>query len=346
MWLLILLGAAVVVGVIIGTVLYLLERRRAGGYPIRLLPPEMRPKFRQALKSLKKRGPAPERTDVYSLDKLPPALLPRAEEIQNSVRLCVRLTPVRTDEEMDPAASKFGGQPCIGEDDPWPTSESGKPMTFIGQLNFAELTATLAEKAQTPPAGLPEEGMFVFFYDLEEMRWGFDPKDSGFWCFRWIPDPARIVPVKNIPEQQWPSEPCKLVPEVGDSLPTYGDEVACPADLSDPEWQGYFELCEDVLPKVDHQLLGHPNIIQNDPRFTAQLASNGFYCGDHKSVQSIPHLDELRKGLSDWHLLWQIDTDEAPGFMWGDAGRLYIMIRHEDLQAGRLERVWMELQCY
>ncbi len=37
---------------------------------------------------------------------------------------------------------------------------------------------------------------------------------------------------------------------------------------------------------------------------------------------------------------------EAPQRMWGDAGRLYFMIREEDLAARRFEDCWMTLQCY
>lgn len=49
-------------------------------------------------------------------------------------------------------------------------------------------------------------------------------------------------------------------------------------------------------------------------------------------------------------LLMQIDTDvdrdASLGWMWGDAGRLYFMIRREDLARRRFEDVRLILQCY
>jgi uncharacterized protein YwqG len=36
--------------------------------------------------------------------------------------------------------------------------------------------------------------------------------------------------------------------------------------------------------------------------------------------------------------------DEA-GMMWGDVGRLYYWIKHEDLKAARWELSWLILQC-
>jgi len=47
-----------------------------------------------------------------------------------------------------------------------------------------------------------------------------------------------------------------------------------------------------------------------------------------------------------WRLLWQLDSDEAVGFEWGDAGRLYVLARDAGLRAGRLDRAWVVLQCY
>lgn len=49
---------------------------------------------------------------------------------------------------------------------------------------------------------------------------------------------------------------------------------------------------------------------------------------------------------SEWRLLWQLDTDDEAGFMWGDAGRLYLLARDEDLKARRFDRAWLVLQCY
>jgi hypothetical protein len=46
-----------------------------------------------------------------------------------------------------------------------------------------------------------------------------------------------------------------------------------------------------------------------------------------------------------WQLVLQIDSDPDAGMQWGDAGRVYVCIRKEDLAACRFERCWTILQC-
>ena len=46
-------------------------------------------------------------------------------------------------------------------------------------------------------------------------------------------------------------------------------------------------------------------------------------------------------------LLLQVDSIlAATGMEWGDEGRLYWMIRHEDLVAARFDRTVLHAQCY
>jgi uncharacterized protein YwqG len=54
---------------------------------------------------------------------------------------------------------------------------------------------------------------------------------------------------------------------------------------------------------------------------------------------------ELKAGSMDWHLLLQVDSEQAAGMMWGDVGRLYYWIRSKDLKAGNFDNVWLVLQC-
>ena len=44
-------------------------------------------------------------------------------------------------------------------------------------------------------------------------------------------------------------------------------------------------------------------------------------------------------------LLAQIDSDARTGMGWGDAGRLYWLIRRDDLAAGRFDRAAFTWQC-
>ncbi len=53
----------------------------------------------------------------------------------------------------------------------------------------------------------------------------------------------------------------------------------------------------------------------------------------------------LARGVDEWLLLLQLDSDDNAGTMWGDAGMLYFWIRKADLAASRFERTWMTWQC-
>jgi uncharacterized protein YwqG len=98
-----------------------------------------------------------------------------------------------------------------------------------------------------------------------------------------------------------------------------------------------------------HQLLGHPKEIQREMQLECQLASNGINCGNGPGGENLLGTT-LRQNAMDWRLLLQLDTDDdwsagKPGMMWGDCGRLYFWIRHQDLASKAFEKSWMILQC-
>ena len=47
----------------------------------------------------------------------------------------------------------------------------------------------------------------------------------------------------------------------------------------------------------------------------------------------------------DLRLLLQLDSEDEAGMMWGDLGRLYFVIRQEDLKSLHFENVAMDWQC-
>jgi len=49
--------------------------------------------------------------------------------------------------------------------------------------------------------------------------------------------------------------------------------------------------------------------------------------------------------LRGWRLLAQIDSDDAAKMMWGDVGKLYFMIRPDDLRARRFGQARFAWQC-
>lgn len=239
-------------------------------------------------------------------------------------------------------ASKFGGVPFTPDGFVWPRTPSGRAMEFIGQIDFAQVVA------QTPSfsASIPHQGIFQFFYDMDKMVWGFDPDDQNFWRFIWYPDPdvSPSVPCADgvsFPEGEFllRFETIFTLPDVWTLLPT----VESRKEFSDEEMNTYQDFTAQNEPK--HQLFGHSWNIQDDPRYNAQFASNGVYMGN-ASYKNDPRTPELLKGLDDWQLLWQIDSDDKLDFMWGDLGMLYILVKREAVQSADLTAAWLDLQCH
>ena len=73
---------------------------------------------------------------------------------------------------------------------------------------------------------------------------------------------------------------------------------------------GYPEDCR-------HRMFGYPEPIQNEPR-----------------------------QWSDEVLLLQVDADDRAGMDWGDSGRLFYLIRRDDLVAARFGGVRLAFQCH
>ncbi len=163
----------------------------------------------------------------YSLDKLPPELAGRAGDIRRLAAPCVRLRAVPADAGLPAWASKFGGAPYLAAGSQWPKSPDGKPLTFIGQLNFGEIAEALRAAGATPPPDLPAKGLLMFFYDMEKSPWGGEPGDQNHWRAIWEPEVTPGRPTAAVPPQKDPPKPCRLVASAGISLPGTDDEV-CP----------------------------------------------------------------------------------------------------------------------
>ena len=83
-------------------------------------------------------------------------------------------TQAKDDGDIVVGASKFGGQPDLPANVPWPSNENGA-LSFVAQINFAEVS-----KFDTDGL-LPKSGMLYLFYDINLRIWGYDPADKkGF----------------------------------------------------------------------------------------------------------------------------------------------------------------------
>lgn len=231
--------------------------------------------------------------------------------------------------------SYFGGDPTLPQSVHWPNKD-GKPLTFLAALDLTEVSLAL----NIP--WLPNAGRLLFFYDTEDMPWGFDPDDKGGWAVIHSESDiesnnARVLsklPKKHVSLKQKSAPPSWERPEF-EAL-----------QLTDAEIDTF---CEEVDQADDnfpyHQIGGYPNNVQGDMmELECQLASNGLYCGDSTGYAS-EQASLLKDGAADWRLLLQMDSDDDLDVMWGDCGMIYFWIREQDARESRFDNVWLVLQC-
>ncbi len=204
------------------------------------------------------------------------------------------------DARLGLAATKLGGRPDLRARSRWPT-RAGRPLAFVAQVDLAEL-APLDRSARLPPAGL-----LSFFYSdpagpLEPELGEVILSEPGSPLSRrefpdGLPDHARYRAVALQPELQLtlPPQPPPL--------------------LSDQEQDAYKYDLDELTPGPRHRMLGHPGLVQHDPREADTL-------------------------------LLQVDSDDAASMMWGDVGRLYYVIGLEDLRAQRFSASRCVLQSH
>ncbi len=213
--------------------------------------------------------------------------------------------------------NKLGGRPHLPEGVAWPTAPGGHPMSFLAQFDLAEMV-----RFKLAPE-MPDHGRLYFFYDTENMVWGFDPENAGHWRVIYSEEPPG-APMSPPTEELWNFQ-----------------EKQVEFDLFE-SFRGIFNDNEDF----DHQIMGYAQPIQGDDmEEECQLASNGLYCGDSSGYHD-PRARELAPGIDDWLLLLQLDSDDDTRMMWSDMGMLYFWIRKQDLAARRFDKVWMILQCF
>lgn len=271
----------------------------------------------------------------------------RLDALEAVVRRSVRMLTITAPEQDLPlGSSKLGGAPDLPPHVAWPTRR-GRPLSFIGQINLADLAAF-------PSAdGLPARGLLSFFYDAYEQPWGFDPEDAGSWRVMYLlqapSDLQRRHPPRTLTEYTGLFTPCRLHFYEAVTLPPADSLTLVGLGLDDEEWDRYhdllFERMEMHPHETMHQILGHPDTIQGDMQVECQLVSHGFNAS--LRFQDNPHTwHDLAVGAEDWQLLLQLDSDDRAQMMWGDCGRLYFWIRRTDLLGRAFEKSWLMLQCY
>ena len=304
----------------------------------------------------------------------------------DDARRARRAPPERRIEDSAQAfgRTRLGGVPDVPDGFQWPTRrrtreryddriEAGAPLSFVAQINLAELPPVDGAETQ-----LPARGMLWFFYDARFLTYDAEDADG----FRVVYSEAGPEDLRRaeVPERPGTSgdadsfevfDPVVLAPRAELSLPSpYADpERGLPFEDED-ESEAYYEMVErrdlvgaeaqastvlderPTLPPPVHRVTGWPWVIQNDnmeAECEASTRRGGVLgkLGDVVRAATTAESPEDGRAVRDsWQLLLQVDSDEAAGMMWGDSGMLYFWIRKKDLAARRFERVWCVMQCH
>ena len=256
----------------------------------------------------------------------------------------VRLVATGSADAAPVGTSRLGGLPDLPLTTEWPT-KNGKPLSFIAQVNLDDVHPFDDE------ALLPDSGVLSFFYDaISQSAWGFSPADRGSSAVIYSPPGATLIR-RDAPESLDDAatfEPVRLTPKREMTFVPWESFTAEAVGMSRAETFQYAEIFwddqQDDGVDLVHRLLGHPDHVQGDMQVECQLATNGLDCGSPGGYLD-PRTAALRAGAGEWRLLLQVDSEEAAGMMWGDAGRIYFWIRREDLLAQRFDQSWLVLQC-
>lgn len=211
-------------------------------------------------------------------------------------------------------------------------------MAFLAQLDLSEISS--AHKYDW----LEDKGLLLFFYDVIEMPWGFDPKDRGKWSILFQPEPDTYISYPEDLGNEFRIRELYIQPELVQVLPNYDDPSIEDLGLSDEEIDAYIDLNEgDEEPS--HQVGGFPSPVQgNYMELDSQLASNGIYVGNAEGYNS-EEGKKLASGAKDWKLLFQFDSDDDLDIMWGDCGMLYFWVQEHKAKQNQFDNSWLILQC-
>lgn len=269
-------------------------------------------------------------------------------------RPCTRIRTKRVDPaELSPTQSRFGGLPHMPVDLDWPMHQ-GEPLAHVATLKLSELAPFDSEHL------LPPRGLLYFWYIPGDGPWGYDPKDRTSFRVDIVRDESCLLEQRPLPRnllskdraESMPTEgayrSCTLSFEPTVSVPSSGSIRLChPRFHYLAELQEYFDLtlALSIQDTPMHQLLGWPTELQESMELDCQLVTHGFFCGGLRDDND-RRIRALTPGACQWRQVLQIDSDDAPDWMWGDCGRIYYWMPLPALLAANFDRVWMILQCY
>ncbi|AFM04724.1 hypothetical protein Fleli_2352 [Bernardetia litoralis DSM 6794] len=214
--------------------------------------------------------------------------------------------------ESSQLISHFGGQPYFEKGELWPTSKKGKNLEFIFQV-FNSNDLQLPKSIE----------LIQFYYDWDEFPW--DTSNNG-----WLVKIYKKIEKENIafidkPSELERSKYCEIKFSSTKSLPDWegidlhcynASKLSCVLDEDEP-WGNYDQIVTKLIGEQDYQsqLGGYPKWVQGE--------------STPKDIEG-----------NSMKLLFQIDSEDNAGLMWGDVGLIYVFYDEKS------EKTEFTLQCH
>ena len=278
---------------------------------------------------------------AYHLDRLEAQLVKLARP---SIRMTC--TAVR-DEDLPVGASKLGGLPDLPPDFQWP-HWGAKPLTFIGQFKLSEIASYDTARL------LPKIGWLYFFYEADEVPWG-QADQRGGWRVIYVEDeraslarmphptyPGTWGEIKALKSHRVEFSSAITLPVIFyddradfgiefENIPENARTVEIDEDDNTPtEHSAYWQMRDSSFPSPYHFWFGHPWRIQDYVEWEVVTESQQIKPQRDAATNQYRYTDaqiaRIQSEMSQWQFLFQIDSDDSLGVMWGDVGTLYVCI--------------------
>jgi len=241
--------------------------------------------------------------------------------------------------------SKLGGVPYRPLGAPWPITKKGDyPLSFLAQLNFAELNPGGQHLPDFPSEGLLQ--FFVLddmFYGAEDEPWmALNGAQTFYRVLYWpsVIEDEQLLEAETVP---LPTQaPWEGSPDIGEELPFDPDRETGLIGLPDREPVTGSDRFKSRWLGVDP---GEVRLADGVTTLSSELYTLSAYGHKLGGYPDFTQADQRKEEDDDLILLFQLDTDREMGVMWGDAGIARFFIRRSDLLARDFSRVAYDWDC-
>ncbi|OHD00946.1 MAG: hypothetical protein A2885_13670 [Sphingopyxis sp. RIFCSPHIGHO2_01_FULL_65_24] len=229
-----------------------------------------------------------------------------------------------------PGGTRMGGPVWLAAGEAWPTDPDGKPMSFLAQVDFAELP---------PLPDYPTSGVLQFFLARDDLYGAnFEKPEAGKFRVIWrekLGGPGQLHSGRPAGDRG-----------IDDYSPLYDATVARGIALK-PKRADQIPSVESWLAERDLATL--LNDRAKSDRIYAfadkqlELATQGHHVGGHPGfTQSDWRADKRYQDVD--RVLLNLWSDDH--IMWGDSGQGQFMIRREDLLKRDFSKIFYQWDCY